>query len=309
MTLALCAATIGLLACRVNLLVVLLLLAGAIHLLFGAGQLVYIAEDIWVTLEKEAIVSIPVFVLCGAVMAKGAIADQLIAFLREISKPIPGGLGVASILACAVFASVSGSSMVTLFAMGGLLYPALLKQKYSRDYALGAVTSAGTLGILIPPSIPLIIYGVVTETSIADLFWAGVIPGALLIGLWCAYSCVVNAHQKRLPMDIKQVRRRFARASWALSMPVVLLGGIYSGIFTPAESAAVALVYALCIEIAIYRQLTWGQFAEAVRETLCLLGSFMPIIALAGSLNMLLIEEQIPQAMTAWLLTTLSEPW
>ncbi len=164
--LGLTASVFGLLALRQPLLVILLAAAGCVHLFWGRGNLEDIVEDMWVGLDKEVILSIPLFILCGSVMTRGSIARRLIRILAALTKPLPGGLAVATILSCAVFAAISGSSIVTMLAIGSIMYPALRQAGYDNKFSLGAIMSGGTLGIIIPPSIPMIIYGLVTETSV-----------------------------------------------------------------------------------------------------------------------------------------------
>ena len=170
----------ALLTLRQPLLVILLAIAAVVHLKWGQGKLDFIIEDMWVGLDKEVILSIPLFILCGNVMTRGSIAQRLIRILGAITKPLPGGLAVACILSCAVFAAISGSSIVTMLAIGSVMYPAMRQAGYDLKFTLGAIMSGGTLGIIIPPSIPMIIYALVTETSVTDLFAAGFGPGILL---------------------------------------------------------------------------------------------------------------------------------
>ena len=180
------------LALRQNIIVILLGAAAYVHMVWGDGHLEYLAEDIWISLDNALLLAIPMFLLAGNVMTRGSIAQRLIDLAVAITRPLPGGLAVATILSCAVFAAISGSSPVTLLAVGTIMYPALLKQGYDKRFALGALTSGGTLGIIIPPSIPLILYGIVTETSIADLFLAGVVPGLMIATVLAAYYLWVN---------------------------------------------------------------------------------------------------------------------
>ena len=170
------------LALRQNIIVILLGSAAYVHLVWGDGYLEYLAEDIWISLDNALLLAIPMFLLAGNIMTRGSIARRLIDLAISVTRPMPGGLAVATILSCAIFAAISGSSPVTLLAVGTILYPALLENGYSKRFSLGALTSGGTLGIIIPPSIPLILYGIVTENSIADLFLAGIVPGLMIAG-------------------------------------------------------------------------------------------------------------------------------
>ena len=291
---------IGLIVLRVNIVGVLLVAIAYIHFIWGDGAFVYIIEDMWIAIDKEVLLAIPLFILCGNVMSKGDIAKRLITIMQELTRPIPGGLAVASILTCAVFAAISGSSPVTLIAVGSIAYPGLLKQNYSRRFSMGAVVAGSTLGIIIPPSIPMILYGIVTETSIVDLFKGGVGPGIFLALMLSFYSFFVNRHIPSQAYDIKALTLALKKGIWSLLMPVILLGGIYSGYFSPTESAAVALAYSLFIEIFIHRGVTVRDLSDTAVETTIMLGTLFPLLAIAFSINMLLTSQQIPAALTAW---------
>jgi len=294
-----------LLVLRQPLLVILLALAAAVQLIWGRGQLDYIIEDMWVGLDKELILSIPLFLLCGAVMTRGSTAQRIIAVMEALTRRLPGGLGVACILTCALFASISGSSIVTMLAVGTVMYPAMRDAGYDNRFALGAVMAGGTLGILIPPSIPMILYGLVTESSITDLFLAGVGPGLLLTVVLCTYAMWVNRRLPTRAFSAAALLVALRHGVWALLTPVIILGGIYSGFFTTTEAAAVGLAYALLVESVVHRHFGWADLRHAVLETAKLGGSLFPLLAVALSLNLVLIEHRVPQALVdnvqAWI--------
>lgn len=289
------------LALRQNIIVILIGSAAYVHLVWGDGYLEYLAEDIWISLDNSLLLAIPMFLLAGSVMTRGSIARRLIDLAISITKPLPGGLAVATILSCAIFAAISGSSPVTLLAVGTILYPALLEHGYSKRFALGALTSGGTLGIIIPPSIPLILYGIVTETSIADLFIAGVIPGIMIAVALAGYSFWVNRKMPAERFDFVEFRTALLKGGWSAMLPVILLGGIYSGYFSPTEAAAVALVYALFVEIFIHRELKPIDFFYTAVETSKLLGMLFPIVAVALSIKTILTIEEIPDQLALWI--------
>jgi C4-dicarboxylate transporter DctM subunit len=298
----------ALLALRQPLLVILLAIAAVVHLKWGQGKLDFIIEDMWVGLDKEVILSIPLFILCGNVMTRGSIAQRLIRILASITKPLPGGLAVACILSCAVFAAISGSSIVTMLAIGSVMYPAMRQAGYDLKFTLGAIMSGGTLGIIIPPSIPMIIYALVTETSVTDLFAAGFGPGILLVTMLAAYSAWVNRHMPTEPFNLAEFWDSFKNGIWAALLPVILLGGIYSGYFTATEAAAVALCYAILVEIFIHRELKLRDFYGVVLETSKLGGSLFPVLAVALSLNIILTEHRAPQALVEFMQAYISSP-
>ncbi len=298
----------GLLALRQPLVVIMLSVAAAVQLIWGRGELDYIIEDMWVALDKELILSIPLFLMCGAVMTKGSTARRLIRIMEELTRPLPGGLGVACVLACALFASISGSSIVTMLAVGSVMLPALTKAGYSLPFSLGSIMAGGTLGIIIPPSIPLILYGLVTETSITDLFLAGIGPGLLLTALLSIYAIWVNRRLKAQRFQPAVFLRVLREGFWSLLTPVILLGGIYAGWFTPTEAAAVGLAYALIIETLVHRDFSPRDFYQVVLDTSRLGGSLFPVLAVALSLNIVLVEHRVPVLMIEFVQQYIDSP-
>jgi C4-dicarboxylate transporter DctM subunit len=290
-----------LLVMRQNIIVILLASAAYVHLVWGEGRLGYLAEDLWISLDNPLLLAIPMFLLAGNLMTRGSIVRRLINLAIEITKPLPGGLAVATIISCAVFAGISGSSPVTLLAVGSVMYPALLANGYSKRFALGALTSGGTLGIVIPPSIPLILYGIVTENSIADLFLAGVIPGLMITLVLAVYSLWVNRNMPAQKLDLIALKRSLREGIWALMLPVIMLGGIYSGYFSATEAAAVALAYGILVETFVYREIQLLDAYETALETARLLGMLFPIVAVALSLKTILTIENIPDQLALWI--------
>jgi C4-dicarboxylate transporter DctM subunit len=297
-----------LLALRQPLLVILLAITAVVHLKWGQGKLDFIIEDMWVGLDKEVILSIPLFILCGNVMTRGSIAQRLIRILAALTKPLPGGLAVACILSCAAFAAISGSSIVTMLAVGAVMYPAMRQAGYDVKFTMGAIMSGGTLGIIIPPSIPMIIYALVTETSVTDLFAAGFGPGILLTLVLATYSVIVNRNMPTQSFDLAEFWDAFKNGIWAALLPVILLGGIYSGYFTATEAAAVALCYAILIEVLVHRELKLWDFYGVVLETSKLGGSLFPVLAVALSLNIILTEHRAPQMLVEFMQGYISSP-
>jgi C4-dicarboxylate transporter DctM subunit len=282
---------------RQPLIVILLGACAYVQIVWGKGQLDYIIEDMWVGLDKELILSIPLFILCGNVMTQGSTAKRLIGIMAALTRPLPGGLAIAVILSCGIFAAISGSSVVTMLAIGTVMYPALKAGGYDNKFALGTIMSGGTLGIIIPPSIPMIIYGLVTEASVTDLFKAGVGPGIFILAVFSIYALWFNRRMPRERFSAVEFGNACKDGLWAAMMPVILLGGIYSGYFTATEAAAVALVYALFVEIKIHKELKLIDFYNVVLEAAKLGGSLFPVLAVALSLNIILIEHRVPTAM------------
>ncbi len=307
--LILVAIVLALLALRQNIILILIVAAGYAHLVWGDGDLTYLIDDIWTSVNRDVLLAIPMFVLAGNIMTRGSIAARLIGIMRALTQWLPGGLAVATILSCATFAALSGSSPVTLLAVGAILYPALLESGYDRKFALGALASGGTLGVVIPPSIPMILYAIVTETSISDLFIAGIIPGLLLTGVLSIYALAANRHIASRPFSIADLTQSVRQGVFAMMTPVILLGGIYSGLFSATEAAAVAVGYALLVEIFIHRDLRARDFFDIAVDTSRLLGTLFPIVAVAISINLLLTAEQVPQNLARWMAEVVTEKW
>jgi C4-dicarboxylate transporter DctM subunit len=299
---------LALLLLRQNLLVMLGSAAAYLHLVAGDGRLTDIVVDLWDAANREVLLAIPLYILAGNLMARGAMAQRLVRLMRAVSAPVPGGLAMATVLSCALFAAVSGSGTVTMLAVGSVMYPALLSAGYPRRFALGVLCAAGTLGIIIPPSIPLLLYGVMTQTSIADLFLAGLGPGLLLTALLTAYAWSVNRHLRGGRWDGSELWAALRGGALALGMPLVVLGGIYSGKFTATESAAVAVAYALAVELVAYRELDRQGLLDVITTTTRLVGGLFPVLLLALSINVFLTYEQVPDRLVATLGEHLTSP-
>ncbi|MDX6751173.1 TRAP transporter large permease [Geminicoccaceae bacterium 1502E] len=292
----------ALLLLRQPMVLVLAVAVAAIHQFVArSSSIEFLIQDFWFTIDRDVLLPIPMFILAGNIMSRGEIAQRLINIMVEMTAGIRGGLAVATILACASFAAISGSSIVTLAAIGSIMYPALLREGYSKPFTLGLLCSAGTLGILIPPSIPMMLYGIITDTSIVKLFMGGIGPGLLLtlaLALYCIKVAPVSA---RGSFSARRFAVAVGRGGPALLLPVILLGGIYSGFFTATEAAVVSLVYALVVEGFYYRDISPGDLKEMLGETVKLFGTLLPLLALAGSFNTILDYEGVPRAMVGWL--------
>ncbi len=252
--------------------------------------------DAWQALNQDLLLSIPLFLLAGQIVARGDTATRLVALLAALTRPLPGGLAVGAVLASAVFASVSGSGIATLMAVGSVMYPALIGHGYAPRYAAGALCAAGTLGILIPPSIPMILYGVVTRSSIAELFLAGVLPGLLLAALIALHAILRHRHQPRQGGEAETpLARALPRSLPSLGLPLLVLGGIYGGVLTATEAGVVAVLYAALLETILHRRLTRKDLGVCAIETAALLGSLCPVLMFAFSLNVLAAVEGLPQ--------------
>jgi C4-dicarboxylate transporter DctM subunit len=283
-----------LLALRQPLLLVLAALAALAQLLLAGEAPDAMLLDAWLALHQDLLLSIPLFLLAGQIVAQGETASRLIALLAAISAPLPGGLAFGAVLASAVFAAVSGSGMATLMAVGSVMYPALIQHGYAPRYAAGALCAAGTLGILIPPSIPLILYGVLTRTSIPELFLAGVVPGLLLTALIALHAVLRHRRWKPREESGMPLFVAFQQSLPALGMPVLVLGGIYGGWLTATEAAVIAVLYAALLEGPIHRRLGWAALLSCIVGTARLIGTLFPVLMFAFSLNALAAAEGLP---------------
>jgi C4-dicarboxylate transporter DctM subunit len=256
-------------------------------------------------IEHYSLMAIPMFILAGQLLSKGSSAQRIIEFAKSVVGHLPGGLPMAAIFASIIFAAVSGSSPATVVAIGSIMFGAIQQAGYPKKYAIGTVATAGSLGILIPPSIVMIVYGVTAEVSIGKLFMAGVVPG-IMIGLMMMIVTYIGA--KRLgfkrtePESFKTRLQKMGNASWALLTIVIVIGGIYGGIFTPTEAAAVAAVWAFFVSMFIYRDIKWSEIFTIFLESAKTSAMIMFIIANAMLFAHFLTIENVPQAITSTLI-------
>jgi C4-dicarboxylate transporter DctM subunit len=257
--------------------------------------------------SKEVLLAIPFFVVAGELMTQGSLARRLVDVMKATFSWMPGGLAVSAVAGCVFFAAISGSSPVTVVAIGSIMVPALLKAKYPDGFSIGLLTTAGSLGILIPPSIPMIVYSIMVSSTTpvdpTDLFLAGIVPGLFIGALLAGYSIVIGAKHKipREPFSFATWKAEMARGFWSLMLPLIILGGIYGGIFTATEAAAVSVIYALVVELFLHKELTPKKLVDVAEQSMVVMGSLLVIIALAITLNYFLVLEQIPDAMVDWL--------
>jgi C4-dicarboxylate transporter DctM subunit len=305
----LAAVLLVLLALGVPLFTVIGWTAAAAFLLYaGAGGLggleVLIVKMVSLT-TKNVFLAIPFFVVSGAIMSEGSMARRLVDVAAAVVGGVRGGLAVTAVAASAIFAAVSGSSPVTLIAIGGILFPAMLKAGYREPFALGLVTTSGSLGCLIPPSIPMLVYAIsVSGTGAVDvreLFIAGLCAAAIIAAMLAAYAIVRAGPVAKAGSgpggDRPRLGAALRRGGWALAMPVVILGGIYGGLFTPTEAAAVSVVYAVVVEVILHRALTWGQLPGVVVRAATSMGGLFLIIVLSFAVNDFMVEQEIAETM------------
>ena len=256
-----------------------------------------LVQQLFNGMDNFILLAIPFFILSGNIMARGSISKKLVEVMQLMVGHLPGGMAIAAILACIFFAAISGSSPATVIAIGSIMIPALIRHGYDERFSIGLLTSTGSLGILIPPSIPMVLYALVMNVSVGKLFMAGIVPGLLIGAILIAYSFILARRHgwKSTVVYAKGERWRLLRsASWGIAMPVIILGGIYFGIFTPTEASAIAVIYALFVEFFIYKDMDMKKLNEVLKESVVLSSVLLFIIACAMTFIWLLTREKLP---------------
>jgi len=267
-------------------------------LLFTDLDVATIPQLIFDGINKFALMAIPMFILAGNLLSKGGSARRIIDFAKSMVGHLPGGLPMSAIFACVIFAAVSGSSPATVVAIGSIMFVAIKEAGYPKEYAVGGITTAGSLGILIPPSVVMIVYGVTAEVSIAQLFMAGVVPGLMLGGMMILQTYIGAkklGFKATTPEPWSERVKKFGKAFWALLIVVVVIGGIYGGIFTPTEAAAASAIYALIISLFVYKDIKFKDLWDICLESAITTAMIFFIIANAVVFAYLLTSENIPQ--------------
>jgi C4-dicarboxylate transporter, DctM subunit len=264
-----------------------------------------VALKLFTGIERFEIMAIPFFILAGNFLTHGGVARRMIAFASSMVGHWHGGLALAGVMACALFAAVSGSSPATVVAIGSIILPAMVKQGFPKQFGAGVITTSGALGILIPPSIVMVMYSVATNTSVGQLFMAGVIPGltlATMLGLTTWWRARKNNYPRLPKASWAERFRTFRESVWGLLLIVVVIGGIYSGIFTPTEAAAMSAVYAFFVAVFVYKDLTLRKVPKVLLDSANMSAMLLYIITNAVMFSFLMTSEQIPQVMAQWML-------
>lgn len=264
-----------------------------------------VAMKLFTGIEKFEIMAIPFFILAGNFLTHGGVAKRMINFATSMVGHWHGGLGLAGVMACALFAAVSGSSPATVVAIGSILLPAMVKAGFPRNFGAGVIATSGSLGILIPPSIVMVIYAVATNSSVGALFMAGVIPGLMLATLLgsVAWYRARKFNYPRLPKATTMERlKAFKESVWGLLLIVIVLGGIYSGMFTPTEAAAMSAVYAFFVAVFVYKDMPLKNIPKVLRDSANMSSMLLYIITNAVLFSYLMTSEQIPQIMADWII-------
>jgi len=264
-----------------------------------------VALKLFTGIEKFEIMAIPFFILAGNFLTHGGVARRMIGFASAMVGHWYGGLGLAGVMACALFAAVSGSSPATVVAIGSIILPAMVKQGFPARFGAGVITTSGALGILIPPSIVMVMYAVATNTSVGALFIAGIVPGlvlATLLGLTTWWRARKFDYPRQPKASWTERLRTFREAIWGLLLIVVVIGGIYTGIFTPTEAAAMSAVYAFFVAVFVYKDMTLAQVPKVLLDSANMSAMLLYIITNAVMFSYLMTSENIPQTLAAWML-------
>jgi C4-dicarboxylate transporter DctM subunit len=290
-----------LLALAAPIFVVLSLSTLTAFALHSAIPLQTIVQRLFAGLDKFALMAIPFFILAANVMSAGGMSRRIIAVANVLVGPLPGGLAMATVVACMFFGAISGSAPATVVAMGGLLYPALVKAGYDRGFAIGLIVASGSIALIIPPSITMIVYGAVTGASVGALFVSGFGAG-VVYGLGFMVYSYVHARRHNIPPLPRpsgaEIRATLADAKWGLGMPILIIGGIYGGVFTPTEAAAVAAVYAIVVALLIYREISWSEFWAVTVQSAGSTAQVMILLAGASVFAYILTSERVTVILT-----------
>lgn len=263
-------------------------------------------------LDSFPLLAIPLFILAGDLMARGGIAARLVDFVLSIVGGVRGSMGVATIGSASVFGAMSGSSIACVAAIGKLTLPTLQQQGYGRRFSVSLITVTGVIDILIPPSIPMILYAITAQVSVTQLFFVGVIPGLIVAGLLSLYV-MIRAKVMDIPVtgrpQLSIIIPAARRAVWALFAPVLIIGGIYGGAFTPTEAAGIACIYSLLVSVYVYRELAWNDVWRIVMESTVLVAQIMILVAVAGAYGWLITTSGLPQQFVNFIGGLHLQPW
>ena len=255
-----------------------------------------VGTDLYRLSGNFVLITIPLFTFAGYLLGESRAPQRLVKLSRALFGWMPGGLAIVAVVVCSLFTAFTGASGVTIVALGALLFPALLQDKYSENFSLGLVTTGGSLGLLFAPSVPLILYGVITETPIFDMFIAGLLPGVLMVVILSAFcvAIAIKTKSERNPLRWKAVGEALWEAKWEVPLPLIVLGGIYGGIFTVTEAAAVTAFWTLIVEVLIHREISFAQLRQVVRDSMVMVGGILIILAAAMASSNYFIDINLP---------------
>ncbi|MBW2489495.1 MAG: TRAP transporter large permease subunit [Deltaproteobacteria bacterium] len=272
----------------------------ALYLFYAAGiDLSAVIIEMHRMATTPVLVAIPLFTFSGFLLSESSAPKRLIRLSNAILGWMPGGIAVIALISCAIFTALTGATGLTIIALGGILLPAMTRARYPEAFSLGLLTTSGTLGLLFPPSLPLIVYAIVAGIRIDQLFIAGILPGILLVVLLSLFGIARAAHARvpKTRFQVSEILSALREALWELPLPLVVLGGIYSGKFAVSEAAAITAVYVLIVEVVIYRDISWRELPEIMKKSMVLVGAVLIILGAAMGLTNYLIDAEIPMQM------------
>ncbi len=286
---------------------------GAIALIafFGADiELSAVTVEMYRLTSTPTLVSIPIFTFAGYLMAESKSPERLLRLSAALLGWLPGGVALMGIVLCAFFTAFTGASGVTIIALGGLLMPILLKEGYSEKFALGLITTCGSLGLLFPPSLPIILYGIIAKVDIDKIFLAGVFPGILLIAVLAGWSALQGKKSSRQAFSLNELKSALWTSRWELPLPLLVLGGIYGGFTTTTEAATLSAVYVLIMVCVLYKDLSfWKDVPRVGVESLTLVGAIVLILCSAMGLTSFLVDNEVPMKILATMREYITDKW
>lgn len=286
-----------------------ILVASAVGVVHVVGfDAVTVIQQMYYGLDSFTLMAIPFFIIAGGIASRGETAERLVNVFKALFGRLPGSLGLATIFACAFFAAISGTTFATILAIGTIMYPYLIEAKYPKTLAAGMITAGGTLGILIPPSIPMVCLSVAMGSSVSKQFTAGFVPGILLAVIWCGYVFFYAKKHNLVETRVYTVKDKL-QILWkgvpSIMFPVIVLGGIYSGLTTPTEAAVISIVYVLILEIFVFKSLTIKQLLEICGESIVTSGGLLLLIAAAQALTWFITIEKVPMMIATFIQTAI----
>ena len=301
-------------------LILLAILGAPLFAIIAAGALIGFAGsdidlmvvpmEIFRVSEIPVLIAIPLFTFAGYLLGESQASRRLVRVTNVLLGWMPGGLAVVALFVCALFTAFTGASGVTIIAMGALLYPALAAAGYRDRFNLGLVTTSGSLGLLFAPSLPLILYGIIAEQPVHDLFVAGILPGSLMLLLLAIYCMreggFVGTRVPRQPFDRREVVAALRESIWEIPLPIIVLGGVYSGFFAVSEAAAVTVVYVFIVEVLIYRDIPLRQLPVVMRDSMVLVGGIFIILGVSLASTNYMIDQQVPMRLFEWVTAHIS---
>ncbi len=280
-------------------------LALILYTMADIGDIEGIVNEMYTLATQPVLLTIPLFTFAGYLMAESRAPERLVRFSRALLAPLPGGLAIVSLVACAFFTAFTGASGVTIIALGGLLFPVLIKEKYSENFTLGLLTTSGSLGLLFPPSLAIILYGLIAGVSINQLFAAGILPGILLIVVLSIYSMRRGAfsREKRESFEWKKIKNALYDSRFEIPIPIVVLVGIYGGYLTVIDAASITALYVLIIEVFVYKDVKIKKLPNVMKDSMLLVGGIFIIICTAKAFTYYLVDQDVPQDILTWMQT------